>query len=153
MAIVPDQIRGRITQLTSKELDQARLGETLYKNFGQEIDSGIKEAGKERLKLARSHHRAAKNFLTSPRPHYRTIISRAYYAMYHAFRSVSFTYNKGDDYQAHSTLPKNIPKDFPQREIWENTLKTARLQGAYPLSIRSPLGARTLPAARLRRFH
>lgn len=51
---------------------------------------------------------------------YRASISRHYYAMYHAARAISFAFHGGDDHQAHSTLPRNLPHsmvDVGKREI------------------------------------
>jgi hypothetical protein len=35
---------------------------------------------------------------------------------------------RGDDHESHSDLPKHIPNDFPNRNVWENCIKTARLE-------------------------
>jgi hypothetical protein len=48
--------------------------------------------------------------------------------MYHAARSVVFIAQGGDDYEAHTELPKHLPKDLPSRDQWENELKTARYE-------------------------
>jgi uncharacterized protein (UPF0332 family) len=51
---------------------------------------------------------------------YRASISRHYYAMYHAARAITFAFHGGDDHQAHSTLPRNLPSslaDVGKREI------------------------------------
>ena len=57
---------------------------------------------------------------------YRSAVSRYYYAMYHSVRAVVYYAHGGDDHQAHSTLPSNLPKDFPSHSIWLNDLKDAR---------------------------
>jgi hypothetical protein len=48
--------------------------------------------------------------------------------MYHAARAVVYFVNAGDDHEAHTDLPKHIPKDFPDRDRWENEIKSARLE-------------------------
>ena len=57
----------------------------------------------------------------------RSAVSRYYYAMYHAIRSVVYFYHKGDDHQDHSKLPSKLPGDFPNHGTWLNDLKDARL--------------------------
>ena len=49
-----------------------------------------------------------------------------HYAMYHSLRAVAFVHHGGDDHEAHSTLHRNLPKDFEDREIWSNLLSSAR---------------------------
>lgn len=34
----------------------------------------------------------------------------------------------GDDHEAHMELPKHLPRDFPDRDRWENEIKTARFE-------------------------
>lgn len=46
--------------------------------------------------------------------------------MYHCFRSVVYFAHGGDDHEEHSVLSKHIPDDFPNNQLWENSLKDAR---------------------------
>jgi hypothetical protein len=48
--------------------------------------------------------------------------------MYHAARAVVFFTEGGDDHEAHMELPKHLPKDFPDRDQWENEIKAARFE-------------------------
>lgn len=48
--------------------------------------------------------------------------------MYHAVRALVFYTTGGDDHEAHSELPGHLPKDFSNRDVWENELKNARLE-------------------------
>lgn len=61
-------------------------------------------------------------------PSYRFSISRSYYAMYHAARSLAFLVNAGDNYQEHKDLFKGLPDDFPNVDVWRNELKDARVR-------------------------
>lgn len=80
-----------------------------------------------RWNLATEYRRDAKKLLRlRPLPS-RSAISRFYYAMYHAMRAACFVFHDGDDHEAHSELPLHIPGDFPNADIWKNTLKNARL--------------------------
>lgn len=70
-------------------------------------------------------------------------MSRYYYCLYHATRACAFIYHKGDDFEEHSVLPLNLPKDFDPGTNWQNKLKNARLlrnradYEAYPKSDRA----------------
>ena len=87
-----------------------------------------------RLRVVRDRFLLAKHCLTTAkrglkyRPvSYRLVVSRSYYAMYHAVRAVVFLSYGGDDHEAHDKLPGQFPTDFNDRATWENRLKTARL--------------------------
>lgn len=66
--------------------------------------------------------------MQSTPPLFRLAINRAYYSLYHAFRATMFFYAKGDDHQDHSELPARLPQDFPNRDVWMNALKNARME-------------------------
>jgi hypothetical protein len=63
--------------------------------------------------------------------------------MYHSARAIVYYVARGDDHEAHAVLPKHLPNDFPDRDDWENEIKTARLErnradyDPYPKSDRS----------------
>ena len=59
---------------------------------------------------------------------WRDAISRSYYAMYHAARSIAYVAHGGDDNEAHESVYKAIPADFVDNEKWQNELKEARLR-------------------------
>jgi len=48
--------------------------------------------------------------------------------MYHAARVVSYWHAGGDDHEEHNILPGHLPLNFPDRAVWENRLKNARLE-------------------------
>jgi uncharacterized protein (UPF0332 family) len=104
-----------------------KTGVYLETKTGLTIDAIIEAATVDRFKLSERMFVAAR--LTSklkPRQS-RLVITRCYYAMYHAARSVVFRKERGDDHEAHAELPKHLPGDFPDRNNWENKIKSARL--------------------------
>jgi len=80
----------------------------------------------DRLRLAEEHLLAAQRALAGRPPQVRSAISRAYYCMYQAVRSVVFEHQRGD-FDDHEKLPSKIPDDFPDAHTWRNRLKDARL--------------------------
>ena len=117
-----------VSKGTKERLDLLAAGVSLEKRTGYSISILRGKAVGDRLGLARFILKNAEHALTQAVPSYRTAVSRAYYSMYHAARALSFFSNGGDDYEEHSKLPGNIPKDFPSRASWENKLKRARLE-------------------------
>jgi uncharacterized protein (UPF0332 family) len=55
-------------------------------------------------------------------------VSRAYYAIYHSARAVSFLTHPGDDYEHHDKVASGLPSDLPNVEVWRNKIKDARLK-------------------------
>ncbi|MFF3754827.1 HEPN domain-containing protein [Streptomyces sp. NPDC002018] len=92
----------------------------------------------DRLLLAGEHLRAGDHLLFSAQ--YRSAISRHYYAMYHAARAIVFAENRGDDYERHNILPRNLPPTLLNSPTRESELTDARLlrnqadYDAYPLN-------------------
>ncbi|MFI0999990.1 HEPN domain-containing protein [Streptomyces galbus] len=92
----------------------------------------------DRLLLAGEHLRAGDKLLFDAQ--YRSAISRHYYAMYHAARAIVFAENRGDDYERHNVLPRNLPPGLPDSATRESELTDARLlrnqadYDAYPLN-------------------
>ncbi|MGW0494956.1 HEPN domain-containing protein [Streptomyces sp. NPDC003007] len=92
----------------------------------------------DRLLLAGEHLRAGDHLLFGTQ--YRSAISRHYYAMYHGARAIVFAENRGDDYERHSILPRNLPPTLPNSATRESELTDARLlrnqadYDAYPLN-------------------
>lgn len=82
----------------------------------------------DRIKLANLHLRQASASSRTKIPQHRSTVSRAYYAMYHAARAVTYISIGGDDHEQHSILPTKLPADFPDCQEWKNRLKTARLE-------------------------
>ncbi|WP_330467515.1 hypothetical protein [Micromonospora zamorensis] len=79
----------------------------------------------DRLKLAGEHLRAGDSLGLSN--HFRSAISRHYYAMYHAARAIVFAEEKGDDHERHSVLPRHLPSTLSDARLWEVRLTDARL--------------------------
>lgn len=51
----------------------------------------------------------------------KVVISRSYYAMYHAGRTVIFHYERAD-VDVHENIPKRLPSNLPNRSHWTNRL-------------------------------
>ncbi|WP_194724220.1 HEPN domain-containing protein [Noviherbaspirillum malthae] len=82
----------------------------------------------DRLRLARLQLKHAIIAYKAEKDQSRTVVSRAYYAMYHAARAVTYVSFGGDDHEQHSVLPTKLPHDLPNADIWKNKLKNARLE-------------------------
>ncbi|MGD0112186.1 MAG: hypothetical protein ABSD48_09990 [Armatimonadota bacterium] len=80
-----------------------------------------------RMALARRFLSNAVDNAASEQPDFRLIVSRAYYAMYHAARSVVFAFSRAD-VDAHRELPSKLPSDFPDRGLWVERLKGWRIR-------------------------
>jgi uncharacterized protein (UPF0332 family) len=101
----------------------------------------IQQTVSDRLMLAGEHLRAGDQLILATQ--YRSAISRHYYAMYHAARAVVFAENRGDDYEHHSVLPRNLPLSMKDRSFRENELIEARLlrnQADYDVYPMGPAG-------------
>jgi uncharacterized protein (UPF0332 family) len=85
----------------------------------------IQQIASDRLMLAGEHLRAGDSLIFGKQ--FRSAISRHYYAMYHAARSIVFAYNQGDDHQHHSDLPRNLPNNLQTAAQREVELTDARL--------------------------
>jgi len=85
----------------------------------------IQQVASDRLQLAGEHLRSGDQLLFALQ--FRSAISRHYYAMYHAARSIVFSEVQGDDYQQHSELPRHLPPGLPSIRTREKQLVDARL--------------------------
>jgi uncharacterized protein (UPF0332 family) len=117
----------RIGKANKEQLQRWAEGVALANQFGWSIDQMKFKATLERWRLAMQHRKEGRRLLTLAAPPYRATVSRFYYVMYHAMRAVCYLHHGGDDYEAHSELPKHIPANFPNAATWQNTLKNARL--------------------------
>jgi len=109
-------------------INHFRLGVHLSSISGLSIDELVEVVCKDRFGYARQTLACARWALNAPKPQYRVVLARAYYAMYHAGRAIVFYVERGDDHEAHLELPKHLPRDLPNRDQWENQLKNARLE-------------------------
>ena len=85
------------------------------------FDAATATICKHWLQLAGSHFRAAKSLSRGPHKQWRATVSRCYYSIYNASRSVRY-YVKGfvsldvDDHK----LVGDLPDDFPDHLAWSN---------------------------------
>lgn len=79
----------------------------------------------DRLALAGEHMVAGGQLLLDEQ--FRSSISRHYYGMYHAARSIVFAVTKGDDFKNHEILARNLPGSLPDVSQLELNLTLARL--------------------------
>jgi uncharacterized protein (UPF0332 family) len=128
MARLPHNHLLIISKGSAQSLNNFRLGVHITQTSGLGIDELLENAVKDRFRFASETLRNARWALTGAKPRHRVGLARAYYAMYHATRAVVFFCEKGDDHEAHSELPKHLPRDFPDRARWENDIKIARLE-------------------------
>ncbi|WP_295930062.1 HEPN domain-containing protein [uncultured Xanthomonas sp.] len=108
-------------------LDYLAAGASLVARTGADIKKLRIKAASDRLSLAASFLKEAKA-LSKGAGLRRTVISRAYYAMYHAARAVTFLSFGGDDHEQHTVLPSKLPLDFPDAKQYQNLLKNARFE-------------------------
>ena len=108
-------------------LDMLSAGASLVARTGYEVGQ-LGKSCLDRIKLAVAFYRDAVALQAAPGILKRSVISRAYYAMYHAARSATYIDFGGDDHEAHTSLPTKLPADFPDRMTWQNKLKNARLE-------------------------
>src|SRR5690606_20302541 len=103
-------------------------GASLVVRTGYEIGQLRRRAAMDRLELANTFLADAVAISDNPYSLWRTVVSRAYYASYHALRAVVFVHHGGDDHEQHTVLPTKLPKDFPNFRDWQNTIKNARFE-------------------------
>src|SRR5262245_47342977 len=115
-----------IAKSTIDAIDRMGYGMHLSSQSGLTLEQLIENACRDRFHLAQGFLISSRRALAQPNPSCRIGLARAYYAMYHAARSVVFYVHRGDDHESHQDVPKNLPKDFVDRARWENELKTAR---------------------------
>ena len=117
-----------ISKAKSEKLRNFAEGVSLTQRAGKSIEHLRGVVVAERMRLARAQLQDAVFAAKAGNARYRTAISRAYYAMYHSGRAVSYVAHGGDDHEEHSVLPGKLPADFPDVEVWRNKLKNARLE-------------------------
>src|SRR5882672_9887403 len=98
-----------LSELSAARIKDLKAGHSLGVRTGYEVDELVGLIAKDRLQIAAALHREARAALRRSPPSFRTIISRAYYAMYQTFRGIVFFRSADDDYEKHTELPKHIP--------------------------------------------
>jgi len=101
-------------------------GVSLERDAARTVSEVLCVVAADRLRLGVEHRRQADHLMTLSPPLYRSSVSRYYYAMYHVMRACAFIFHRGDDYEDHRELPKNLPTDFDRGVNWQNKLKDAR---------------------------
>lgn len=139
-AYAPRETLQRVSIAKKRDINHWNEARYLENQSGRSIDDLWQRAIADRWDLANSFRRNADRMMAVTPPLYRDAISRYYYAMYHAMRSVVFFSERGDDYEQHSALPGRTPSDLDEAERWQNVLKDARERrnaadyDAYPKS-------------------
>lgn len=116
-----------VSKAKQEKLKSYAEGVSLTSRSGKSIEGLKAVVTKDRLTLAQLQLAAARTALKSTPPLSRMAVSRAYYAMYHSARAVTYIDYGGDDHEEHSKLPGHLPDDFSDVQGWKNKLKNARL--------------------------
>lgn len=115
----------RISKADLKEQELWDQGAHVRESMGIGMAEARLKAAGDRLELAASFLTAARQLFALGK--YRDATSRGYYSAYHAIRAATFVSVGGDDHEAHSILPANLPANFPKPDVTKNNLSTARL--------------------------
>jgi uncharacterized protein (UPF0332 family) len=124
------QLETMLSRVTSAEkhmLDLFTEGASIERRSTRSIVDLRHQASVDRIALSKAFEHTANKLMKARPRQYRSAISRYYYSMYHAARAVVFFTYGGDDHEAHSVLPRHLPRDFPNQVLWQNELKNARL--------------------------
>lgn len=116
----------KIATATRREHADFDLGVWLASTSARSLDDLREQAVVDRLTFAYDFLATANKLYSSRPQQNRSAISRYYYSMYHALRAAAFYSHRGDDYESHSSLPSKLPDDFPAKQYWANSLKSAR---------------------------
>ncbi|MGB6028833.1 MAG: hypothetical protein WBG22_03670 [Rhodanobacter sp.] len=116
-----------VSKSPKERLDYLAAGASLVARTGLDVRKLRAKAAADRLVLASAMLKEARA-LHAGQSLRRTVVGRAYYAMYHAIRAATFLSYGGDDHEQHTVLPSKLPLDFPDRNRWQNALKNARLE-------------------------
>ncbi len=118
----------RVSRATNSDIKAYRAGVYLEQVEGRTIQDLHQQAAADRMNLADAFLELGDRLMRSRPPMFRAAVSRYYYSMYHAVRSVVYFRAEGDDHEQHSVVPTKMPLDFPQLAYWQNELKDARLR-------------------------
>lgn len=117
-----------VSKSKKERLEYLAAGASLVSRTGCQIEDLRKKAVQDRIKFAAILHAQANALMTSSVGQNRTIISRAYYSMYHSARAITYMAFGGDDHEEHTVLPGKLPEEFPDVTRWRNALRSARLE-------------------------
>jgi uncharacterized protein (UPF0332 family) len=109
---------------TCSQTDLAALPHNGSGRYPFPIAQLIQQATSDRLHLAGEHLRAGDQLIFAY--NFRSAISRHYYAMYHAARSIVYADYGGDDHERHNELPRHLPAKLLNRTVREQQLTGAR---------------------------
>lgn len=102
-----------VSKASKERIDTLSAGASLVSRTGYEVKQLRIKAAEDRVELARTFLQDAATLGTKGGL-YRTVVSRAYYAMYHSLRAATFVAYGGDDHEQHTVLPSKLPTDFPE---------------------------------------
>ena len=124
----PPQDLLRISKYEISTIKNLGEGAHLVGSTGYQISELQEKVCRDRLALASQVLKSGHSAMRREPPQCRNAVGRAYYAMYQALRGLVYLIEGGDDFQKHTELPVHLPRNFPDRDIWENQLKFARLE-------------------------
>jgi uncharacterized protein (UPF0332 family) len=117
-----------VSKSSKDRLSFLAAGASIVSRTGYDVKRLRTKAALDRLDLAAAFFREASSLNNGATHLRRTVVSRAYYSMYHALRAATFISYGGDDHEQHTILPTKLPDDFPDHAKWQNALKSARLE-------------------------
>lgn len=115
-----------VSKAKTNQLTGWQTGVALRQKAGVELSDIQREVASDRFQLSLEFNRQAKRLWKCQPAPYRSIISRHYYAMYHALRACAYLGTPGDDNEEHKKLPSSLPPSLPNSAAWGNALKNAR---------------------------
>lgn len=127
MSLIEAELQNLI-KLEKRHVEMMKNGVRVEQVCRANINKLILQGSAARFLLAKDFLVVSDKLRKMRPPSHRFSISRSYYAMYHAARSLAFVYHNGDNYQDHKELYKWLPPDLPEVEAWQNSLKDARVR-------------------------
>lgn len=128
MAKITDNELLLVSKATQEKLRNFADGVALTERANLSIHQLQVRVANDRLRLANKHLKDARQSYKTAPSLARAVVSRAYYAMYHAVRAATYVAHGGDDHEQHTVLATKIPNDFPDCALWRNRLKDARFE-------------------------
>src|SRR5260370_26308436 len=105
MALTPIEMELLLIQKFRKsQIDLLKNGVRLVGVAGRPIEDLLRDASAARFKLAKRFLRSSTRLISHKPALHRDVVSRAYYAIYHSARAVSFLTHPGDDYEHHDKV-------------------------------------------------